>query len=162
MAENGPRHNPFEGVTDYFSELSRMREVGTHGREHAREERERDHASAWVPTTDILARGDDLVIRVELAGVHPDTVDLGFAQGNLTISGARPGEEDDTQFYVRERFRGAFRRTVTLPDGVRRDQISARLADGLVEVTVRGGARSESERIAIDDTDREPRVRTVD
>ena len=30
--------NPFEGVTDYFSELSRMREVGTHGREHPREE----------------------------------------------------------------------------------------------------------------------------
>jgi len=25
--------NPFEGVTDYFSELSRMRHTGTHGRE---------------------------------------------------------------------------------------------------------------------------------
>lgn len=162
MAENGPRHNPFEGVTDYFSELTRMREVGTHGRENVREDRERTHASAWVPATDILARGDDLVIRVDLAGVNPDTVDLSLVQGNLTISGVRPSTEDDAQFYVRERFYGAFRRTVTLPDGVRREQISARLDDGLVEVTVRGGARSEGERIAIDDTEREPRVRTID
>ena len=31
-----PDHNPFEGVTDLFTELSRMREVGLHGRARKR------------------------------------------------------------------------------------------------------------------------------
>jgi HSP20 family protein len=65
------RHNPFEGVTDLFTELSRLREIGTHGRELAYEDRERTHASAWVPTTDIFALDGRLVIRIELAGVEP-------------------------------------------------------------------------------------------
>ena len=71
------RRNPFEGVTDFFSELARMRSIGVHGgSEHGVEASERTHASAWVPATDILAQGDDLVIRVELAGVDPEDVDL--------------------------------------------------------------------------------------
>jgi len=52
---------PFSGVTDLFSELNRMRDLGTHGREHPHEDKERTHASAWVPPTDIVAQGDDLV-----------------------------------------------------------------------------------------------------
>ena len=72
MPDSHAPRNPFEGVTDFFTELSRMRDVGTHGREPAHEDRKRTHASAWVPTTDIFAQGDDLVIRVELAGVDPD------------------------------------------------------------------------------------------
>lgn len=163
MAEPEARRNPFEGVTDYFSELSRMREVGTHGREHPREEHERTHASAWVPTTDILLRGTDLVIRVELAGVEPGSVDLGFAHGHLSISGSRAGDEEGVQYYVRERFHGAFRRTVTLPEGTTREQITARLVDGLVEVTVRGAAAAAApERISLDDARGEPQVRSVD
>ena len=85
--------NPFEGVTDFFSELARMRSIGIHGgADHGVEAAERTHASAWVPATDILAQGDDLVIRVELAGVDPDDVDLSFSHGVLTVSGTRrPG-----------------------------------------------------------------------
>ena len=41
------RSNPFEGVTDFFSELARMRSIGTRGGgEHAGETIERTHASA--------------------------------------------------------------------------------------------------------------------
>ena len=71
MPDSATAH-PFGGVTDLFSELNRMRDVGVHGREHAHEDTERTHASAWVPATDIVARGDDLVIRVEVAGLAPE------------------------------------------------------------------------------------------
>lgn len=150
------RHNPFEGVTDFFSELARMRELGVRGGGTAAgpEEGERTHASAWVPNTDILARGDDLVIRVELAGVDPDDVDLGFSHGVLTVSGTRrPGDGDDSaQFLVRERYYGEFRRLITLPEGTTADSITAEYDDGLVELTVRGGAgRVDRTRIAIAD-----------
>ena len=136
------RRNPFEGVTDFFSELARMRSLGIHGTaERGAETTERTHASAWVPPTDILAVGDDLVVRVELAGVVPDDIDLRFSHGVLTVSGTRrPGPRDKrSQFYIRERFYGEFRRVITLPDGTEADQISAEFDDGLVEITVANG-----------------------
>ena len=141
MPERDKTQHPFSGVTDLFSELSRMREVGTRGVETPREERERTHASAWVPPTDIVAQGDDLLIRVELAGVAPDEVHLAFSHGILTVSGSRRPEladDDPANFYVRERFYGEFRRSYTLPEGTEPDQISAEFADGLVQIKVAG------------------------
>ena len=162
---DSPR-NPFEGVTDFFSELSRMRSIGIHGSpEPGAEHTERTHTSAWVPVTDIFARGDDLVIRVELAGVDPEDVDLGFSSGVLTVSGTRrsgieAGEE--VEFYVRERFYGAFRRVITLPEHTEPSQISAEVADGLVEITVRNAARSSrTTRIGLANRSQGPTPRTV-
>lgn len=153
------RRNPFDGVTDYFSEISRMRSYGMHGRYEPGFERgagnaERTHASAWVPVTDILAAGPDLVIRVELAGVDPNDVELRFAHGVLTISGTRrPGTGDeDATFLIRERLYGEFRRVITLPEDTAPEQIRAEFDDGLVEVTIRDGAGPrDSTRISVTD-----------
>ena len=159
------RRNPFEGVTDFFSELARMRSIGLHGGgEHGVEASERTHASAWVPATDIFAQRNDLVIRVELAGVDPEDVDLRFSHGVLTVSGTRRPETDDTaEFLIRERFYGEFRRAVTLPEGTDADQISAEFDDGLVEITVRDGVSpSDSTKIALSDRSGGVTTRSVD
>ncbi len=150
------RRNPFDGVTDFFTELGRIRSLGVHGGgEHGVEAAERTHASAWVPTTDILAHGDDLVIRVELAGVDPDDVDLRFTHGVLTVSGTRTpdyGDADQVDFYVRERYYGEFRRVITLPEGTDASQIDAEFDDGLVVITVRNCVtRDESTKISLAD-----------
>ena len=157
--------NPFQGVTDLFTEFGRMREVGVFGRDHGPEDRQRTHASAWVPTTDIFALGDRLVIRIELAGVEPEDIDLRFANRVLTVSGIRSGDfgtDQDPTFYVRERFYGAFRRSITLPEGTRRDQIQAGFDDGLVEIVVEGvGKQADSSRIELRDRSGAATTRTV-
>lgn len=159
------RRNPFDGVTDFFSELSRMRSHGLFGAgDGSADSSERTHASAWVPTTDILALGDDLVVRVELAGVDPEDVDVRFSHGVLTISGTRTtGDQDGAaEFLIRERYYGEFRRVITLPDDIDPDQISAEFEDGLVEVTVtRGAARSDATRIDVSDRSRATTKRKV-
>jgi HSP20 family protein len=157
--------NPFEGVTDFFSELARMREFGVHGREHAHEGRSRTHASAWVPPTDIFARDGDLVVRIEVAGVRPDDVDITFSQGVLTVSGTRDTEESTggrDSLYIRERFSGAFRRAVTLPEGTDDDQISAEFENGVVEIVVRDAVSgSEAKRIPLRDRSSSPTRRSL-
>lgn len=164
MPDSKAHRNPFEGFTDLFTELARMREVGTRGGDPAPEHRERTHASAWVPTTDIFALGDRLVIRIELAGVDPADVELRFSGGILTVSGNRTSEFGDTEptFYVRERFYGEFRRAFSLPEGTRRDQIQAAFDDGLVEITVAGAAGpTDAERIELRDRSGAATTRSV-
>ena len=160
------RRNPFEGVTDFFSELARMRaDRRPRRRRGTAAAAERTHASAWVPATDILANGDDLVIRVELAGVDPEDVDLRFTHGVLTVSGTRrPGtcRRRRAEFLVRERYYGEFRRVITLPDGTDADQIRAEFEDGLVEITVSNGVTpADSTRIALADKSEAPTTRSV-
>ena len=145
-----PQHRqPFRGLFDAVAELNRMREFWTAGVE-ARESR--THATAWIPTMDIFASGEDLVIRCELAGIGRDDVAISFEHGALTIDGERTGapDEEGTIYYVRERHYGAFRRTINLPEGIDKGDIAASLGDGLLEVRVASGAaRQEPERIEI-------------
>jgi HSP20 family protein len=60
----------------------------------------------------------------------------------LTVSGERRREldEEEVSFYVSERYYGAFRRSMTLPSGIEEGRISAEFDNGLMEITVRGGA----------------------
>jgi HSP20 family protein len=151
MADS-PKQQRFHGLFDTVAEMGRMREFWRAGIDPPQEER--THATAWIPRMDIFARGDDLVIRCELAGVPGEDLDIALDHDTLTISGERTGapeEEAETTYYVRERHYGAFRRTINLPAGTERSAISADLEDGLLEVIVLGACavRREPERIDI-------------
>jgi HSP20 family protein len=133
---------------DHMSEMTRMREYAEGG--GGAEDQRRTHATAWIPTADIFAKGQDLVIRCELAGVEREDVEVSLAGGVLTIDGERKGEPEDVSYYSRERYYGRFRRTMTLPEGVNGDRVTADFENGLLEVTVKGAADyPEPERIRI-------------
>jgi HSP20 family protein len=147
----GKTRNPFRGLMDHMSEMTRMREYAEGGGPGAEDQR-RTHATAWVPTTDIVARGDDLIIRCELAGVHQDDIDISLSNGVLTISGERRSglTEEELTYYTRERYFGHFRRSISLPDGVEGKKMSADFEDGLLEISIEGGANlPEPQRIPI-------------
>lgn len=150
------RVNPFRGFVDVMSEMNRMRELGRTGYETGQEDSQRTHATAWVPTVDIFARGKDLVIRAELAGVRREDVDITLSNGVLSVSGKRASDldEEEVKFYTRERFYGTFRRSMILPEDVNEVEISATFEDGVVEITVQGAFATvppEPRRIEIRD-----------
>ena len=151
MVDRPKRQQRFHGLFDTVAEMNRMREFWRAGIDPPQEER--THATAWIPKMDIFNRGDDLVIRCELAGVPKEDMDLSFEHDTLTIFGERTGapDEEDTTYYVRERHYGSFRRAINLPEGTERSSVAASLEDGLLEITVLGGcaSRREPERIDI-------------
>jgi HSP20 family protein len=96
------------------------------------------------------------MIRVSLAGVRREDVEITLSEGVLTISGERRSEldEEEVSFYVRERYYGTFRRSITLPAGIDESVISADFEYGLLEITIQGGAGAaavEPQRIEIRD-----------
>ncbi|WP_116244759.1 Hsp20/alpha crystallin family protein [Nocardiopsis sp. FIRDI 009] len=134
--------NPFHGVMDMITEMNRISETMSSGEISHAGERERGFADAWSPPTDILARGDDLVIRCELPGVFEDDVTVSLSQNVLTISGQRRRDEDDVVYYSSERYMGAFRRDISLPENIGDEDVDATYGEGLLEVTVHGAANA--------------------
>ena len=146
------RRDPFRGFVDSISEWNRMREYGMYGPDTGQEEQRRTHANAWFPTADIFAKGEDLIIRCELAGVREEDIDITLTGGVLTISGERKSDldEEDVYFYTRERSYGYFRRAMNIPEGLDGSRINASFEDGMLEITITGGAvYPEPERIRI-------------
>ncbi len=145
----------FTGLFDTFAELNRMRE---HWQQIEPSPEARTQANAWVPTLDIYAREDDLVIRCELAGVLKDDVQISLSGGVLWISGERVGDPDESEsvaYYVRERRYGPFRRGIHLPETVGPADINAVFVDGLLEITVDVAVASRQEQaIEISSVDR--------
>ena len=138
--------NLFGRLQGMVGEWDRMRYVGTRGYESGMEDRPWSPASAWVPNADIFARGEDLVVRVQLAGVGREDVEVTLRDDVLTVSGERKGNPDreGLETYVRELFYGPFRRDITLPSGTDGSRIEAVFDNGMVEITVRGAAEARA------------------
>ena len=90
----------------------------------------------WLPPADITETDDAFRIALELCGVDRHGVDIQLTDGRLTISGVRETDVPGEVCHYRERPRGRFVRAFSFRTPVDDDAIEARLADGLLTVTV--------------------------
>ena len=95
-------------------------------------------AGAWLPEIDVRRTGDALRVTVDLPGLRREDIDIELLDGALRISGERSMEHEEEQEGVlrSERRYGRFERVVPLPEGVDEEGVTARFADGVLEVTV--------------------------
>lgn len=100
--------------------------------------------TAWSPSAEIFARGDDMVVRLELAGMEPKDVDISVADDVLTVSGRREQKEEvkEDNYYRCETSYGKFQRSVSLPKGINADDIKAHFENGILEIVVPKAAAS--------------------
>jgi HSP20 family protein len=94
--------------------------------------------SRWLPRIDVFDREAELVVRMEMAGIDPDAIDVTVEDRTLTVSGSRHFEEsaEENGFHHREIFTGEFKRTLVLPDGLDATEISAKADNGILEVAI--------------------------
>ena len=99
-----------------------------------------DVTNAWSPAVDIRETKDELVVLVELPGLDTKDVSVNVEKNVLTISGERneatEAGDEGSQYHVVERFRGRFERRFRLPQTVSADKIDARLADGVLTISL--------------------------
>lgn len=86
-------------------------------------------------------------------GLDPATLEVQLDGGLLTISGERksslPKSGDKETLHINERFEGAFRRLLTLPDDADPDAVDAKARDGVLHITVKRRASAMPRRITI-------------
>ncbi len=92
----------------------------------------------WVPNTDVYATDTGLVIKVELAGMKSENLEITVEGHRLRISGSRPDccRANKCNFLVMEISYGPFESVLELPSGYDLSQAKAIYVNGFLRVDV--------------------------
>ena len=112
---------------------------------------DRDQSRRWVPPVDLVEAEDHFVLKADLPGLSEQDVSIEVQDNTLTISGERQAEHESRErgWYRIERSFGSFSRSLTLPDGVDPDGISARFENGVLEVNIPKPEERKPRRVEI-------------
>jgi HSP20 family protein len=109
----------------------------------------------FVPPVELIERDGEFVVRVELAGVREQDVEIRANEHVLTIRGERRERFDNEvarhvgAYEYSERRYGTFTRTVTLPLGIDAAHIHAVFRDGVLELRIPQAETYRARRIPI-------------
>jgi len=92
----------------------------------------------WVPNTDVYTTDNGLVVKVELAGMRNDNLEITVEGNRLRISGTRPDgcRAPKCSFLVMEINYGAFESVLELPPGYDLSQAKATYLNGFLRIDV--------------------------
>ena len=105
----------------------------------------------WTPAMDLVEAGDHYVLRADLPGMNEGDVSIEINDNVLTISGERRDErEEERQGWHRvERSFGHFSRSLTLPEGINPEAVTAAFEKGVLSITVPKPEERKPRRVEI-------------
>jgi HSP20 family protein len=103
------------------------------------------------PAINLTEDTDRYYVRAELPGIKADALDIQAVGRNLTLSGERtiPSEGQNVRYHRREREAGKFSRVIGLPGDIDTDKVEAKLANGMLTVTIAKAEASKPKQITI-------------
>jgi HSP20 family protein len=138
------RWDPFRELTTLRDEVNRMfsRSLSEGGGRPA---------GTWSPPIDVFDTADAIVLKAELPGLKPEDVEVEVDEGVLSIRGERRFTEqvEEGRYHRLERAYGQFARSLSLPTGVRSEDITATFTDGVLEVRVPKADEVRPRKIAV-------------
>jgi HSP20 family protein len=105
-----------------------------------------------TPAADVLDDGDNYQVILELPGARKEDLTLTLDQGVMVVRAARSGHEGSAKLvHDGRRAAYAFERRFTLGEGVDVQQVTAKLENGLLYVTLPRRAEEKRRRIEVVD-----------
>lgn len=107
--------------------------------------------SDWTPAVDIAETENAFVLHADVPGVKPEDIEINMENNVLTLSGKRDYEStEEKNGYKRvERVRGKFYRRFSLPNSVDGEKISAKTANGVLEINIPKQTKVLPRKIAV-------------
>lgn len=105
------------------------------------------------PRYDLVDLGErGYVLSFDLPGLEKTDVDVSATQGEVTISGARPRPTlpEGSEVLRSERSYGRFRRSLRVPADVDIGRISARMTNGVLEISLPREQDSEARHVEVE------------
>ena len=104
----------------------------------------------FVPTTDIFETEDALTVVMEVPGVNKEAVDISVENDVLKIEAKiDPSKYDGMEPLYTEYNVGHFTRSFTLSNKIDRQQISAKLEDGVLTLTLKKAKEATPRKISV-------------
>ena len=94
--------------------------------------------TSWNPSVDIFETDNDVVVKAELPGMDPKSIDVRLENNVLLLKGERHFEKEtkEENYHRIEREYGSFSRAFSLPMAVKEDKITAEYKDGILRVVL--------------------------
>jgi HSP20 family protein len=121
-------------------------------------------ARRWIPAMDLIETDEHFVLKADLPGMDEGDVNIEVENNILTVSGERKAahEEKHEGYYRLERATGAFSRSLTLPEGIDADSVTATFNNGVLEVRVPKPVQAKPRRVQISLGGGEPKTIEAD
>lgn len=106
----------------------------------------------WIPNTDVYLTDGSLVIKVELAGMRREDLELAVEGNRLLIRGQRPDGcrgSARCRFLVMEINYGSFECVIEVPNGYDLGQARAAYQNGFLRVDVPEASRPAAKTVAV-------------
>ena len=103
---------------------------------------------------DGIRREDDVLLRFDVPGVDPETIEVNVSHGWLTVSAKREETAaEGERFFVRERPNGSYTRRVRLSERLDSAGIEANYRNGVLEVRIPVADEAKPRKIEIQTAD---------
>ncbi|HEY0694058.1 MAG TPA: Hsp20/alpha crystallin family protein [Kribbella sp.] len=114
-----------------------------------------------VMPMDGLRRADEVVLRFDLPGIDPDSIEVTVDRGVLSVTARREEEYgEDERVFVRERVMGAFTRRVYLSEHLDAEAIEAAYTNGVLAVRIPVLEKAKARKVEVQrDTDTTKAIR---
>jgi HSP20 family protein len=105
----------------------------------------------WMPSLDFSEDEKNFIVRLEAPGIPKDDLEVNLENQILTISGRRhfEKEEQNEEYFWREREQGRFVRTVRLPSPVNAAKVEATYDNGVMTIRLPKAEGATKSRITI-------------
>ena len=105
------------------------------------------------PALNVGTTPESMEIYAFAPGLDPAKINVNVERGVLTLSGERepdlPSENAQAVLHVNERSTGRFSRAISLPDDLDANQVAAKYADGVLQVSIKRRESSQPRRVEI-------------
>jgi HSP20 family protein len=108
----------------------------------------------FVPRFDVKETKSAFHVKADLPGISENDVDISLSGNQLTITGKREAEQQQTgeNFFMMERSYGSFSRSFALPTSADVDKIKADLRNGVLTIELPKRAESQPRKISVKST----------
>ncbi len=101
---------------------------------------------------DVVENDQEFLVKASMPGFDPEKVEITYDNNTLTIKGEIDEENKDEQegkYHVRERRYGSFVRSITMPELIEQDGISADSENGVLTVHLPKKPETQPRKISI-------------
>ena len=114
---------------------------------------------ATVMPLDGVRRDGDVLLRFDVPGIDPDSIEVTVDRGVLTVSVKRQEERtENDKFFVRERSMGTFTRRLYLSKNLNADAVEAAYSNGVLEVRIPVLEQAKPRKVEVRQGDEQPEL----